>query len=198
MSDTITPGEMYFAEQFKFPSTVPIKKQKKLRSYLYKFADNYFEAKEYLQLLKQTHELANINDSEFIFRVSYMSIQCFALAVRRMTDSGNRSIRELLRMLVVKEEVDAVISEIEAIYGHYSDFLNWMVAHEDIHSKQVALSAFPNTDIIDADMKRLLELYNTIVSQICTECIRIDSNPIDYSNEILKLAPPKSKYKNEV
>lgn len=181
-------GEEAFAQTFQFFQFVPASAQEELRDFLYKFAHNYDEAKEHLRLLEQVDAIDFDVKSELLFRIQVMAIQCFALAMRRMTDNcGDRSLQRLVAKFIAVESRDNELQHIRDIHNHYSFYLNKGVAHQDKPSTKDTLSAFPNNDVIEADMEYLKQLYSRIVSTVCSKYIGIDSKPHDYDPALRKL-----------
>jgi len=181
-------GEEAFAQAFQFAPFVPIAEHEVLRDFLYKFAHNFEEAHEYLQILKQVHEIEYDHKSELLCRVQAMAIQCFPLAMRRMTDNvSKRSLQNLVSKAVRDEFKSDEIDKIKEIHSHYSTYLNKGVAHQDKKSIKEVLLAFPDSDVIEKDMKYLEELYVKLVKEICTGYIGINSPPHDYQDELKKL-----------
>jgi len=181
-------GEEVFSQVFQFTSLVPAEEQEELRDFLYKFAHNYFEAKEYLQLLKQVHEIEFDSKSELLYRIMAMAIQCFPLAMRRMTDNiSERSLQKFIPKVVREEFRDDEVQKIKEIHSHYKIYLNKGVAHQDGLSINEALAEFPDSDVIEEDMKHLKELYLKVVNEICTKYIGLDGDPYDYQAELEKL-----------
>jgi hypothetical protein len=180
-------GEAAFAQTFQFFKHVDAKDQEELRDFLYKFAHNYMEA-EYLRLLEQLHAIKFGQKSELLVRIQAMALQCFPLAMRRMSDNiSKRSLRKLVTKVVREELRDAELQKIKDIHEHYSFYLNKGVAHQDEPSIADVLRAFPNSDIIDADMKHLKELYKKLVKELCSKYIGIEGKPHDYEDELAKL-----------
>lgn len=182
-------GEEAFAQAFQFVPFVPTQDHDELRDFLYKFAHNHDEAKEYLQLLKQVDEIETEKKSELLFRIHGMALQCFPLAMRRMTDNiSKRSLQKLVTKVIRDEFKSDEIDKIKAIHEHYKPYLDKGVAHQDELSIQEILRSFPNTDVIEEDMKHLEGLYNKLVKEICTKYIGIGRKPHDYRDELNKLA----------
>jgi len=181
-------GEEAFAQTFQFFKHVPASDHEELRDFLYKFAHNYREAEEYLRILEQVHEIDFDQKSELLFRILVMSLQCFPLAMRRMTDNiSKRSLQKLVLKIIDEERRSTELQKIKDIHEHYSFYLNKGVAHQDEPSVADVLKAFPDTDIIKADMKHLKELYQKLVNEMCSKYIGIDGKPHDYASELAKL-----------
>jgi hypothetical protein len=188
MASKKSVGEEAFAQTFQFAPFVPAQDHDELRDFLYKFAHNYDEAKEYLQILKQVDEIETDKKSELLFRIQGMALQCFPLAMRRMTDNiSKRSLQKLVTKVVRDEFKTEEIEKIKAIHEHYQVYLNKGVAHQDELSVQEILKSFPNTDVIEEDMKHLETLYNKLVKETCTKYIGIGRKPTDYKLELDKL-----------
>ena len=167
---------------------VPVQDHDELRDFLYKFAHNYDEAKEYLQILKQVDEIETDKKSQLLFRIQAMAIQCFPLAMRRMTDNiSERSLQKLVTKLVRDEFKTAEIAKIKTIHSHYATYLNKGVAHQDKLSVQEILVSFPDTVVIEKDMEHLKNLYNKLVKEICTKYIGLERTPHNYTAELNKL-----------
>lgn len=185
-------GEEAFAQAFQFFPFVPQSDHEELRDFLYKFAHNYDEAKEHLQILQQGHEIETDNKSELLFRIHSMALQSFALDMRRMTDNISKRGMQGFVTKVVREEFKAAeLTKIKTIYSHYKRFLDKGVAHQDIQSIQETLGAFPDTDVIEKDMQHLKDLYNKLTKEICSKYISIERKPHDYDSELQRLAAIK-------
>jgi hypothetical protein len=192
-------GEEAFAQAFHFLPFVPAVDHEVLRDFLYKFAHNYDEAKEHLQLLKQLDELDADNKSELLFRVQGMALQSFALDMRRMTDNISKRGMQAFVTKVARDEFKAEeLNKIKAIHDHYKRFLNKGTVHQDKQSKHETLAAFPDTNVIDADMQYLKELYNKLTKELCSAYIGIDGTPYDYGAELnkLKLTDNETSFQN--
>jgi Txe/YoeB family toxin of Txe-Axe toxin-antitoxin module len=184
----MSDGEKAFAQVFQFAPFVPQEDHDELRDFLYKFAHNFKEAQEYLQILKQVDDIDFDQKSELLFRVQAMALQCFPLAMRRMTDNiSKRSLQKLVTKAVRDEFKVTEINKIKEIHSHYKLYVDKGVAHQDEVSVKENLEAFPDTSVIDADMKYLNELYNKLVKEICTGYIKINGKPHDYEDELMKL-----------
>lgn len=187
MSD-MSEGETAFADTFQFFDIVPEKDVGELRDLLYKYAHNYLEAVEYLQILKQVDAIQSEDKSELLFRIHGMALQCFPLAMRRLTDNiSKRSLRKLVTKVVRKELSEQELQKIVEIHEHYSFYLDKGVAHQDEYSIKQILEAFPDSDIIDEDMQHLEDLYNTLVRELCSRYITIKQAAHDYNDELHKL-----------
>jgi hypothetical protein len=181
-------GEEAFAQAFQFASFVPAADHDELRDFLYKFAHNFSEAKEYLAILRQVNRIEYDNKSELLFRVQAMALQCFPLAMRRMTDNiSKRSLQKLVTKLVREEFKDEELRKIQAIHLHYKLYLDKGVAHQDDQSIKQNLEAFPDTDVIEGDMEHLKNLYLKLVKEICTKYISIEGNPYNYEADLKKM-----------
>lgn len=182
-------GEEAYAQVFQFKSFVPDTVKDKLRDYLYKIAHNFIEAKEYLEILKGIDELSALeSDSELIFRIQGMALQSFALAMRRITDkSGQRSLQKFIPAFFNKKYVDVEVKKIQEIYSHYEKYLNKGVAHQDSWSIHQALGNFPDTEIIESDIKHIEDFYYKIVKELCTIYASVEHSKHDYKVELLKL-----------
>lgn len=181
-------GEEAFAQAFQFFPFVPTSDHEELRDFLFKFAHNYDEAKEHLQLLKQLDELDADNKSELLYRIQGMALQSFALDMRRMTDNvSKRGMQQFITKVVRDEFRAGALDKIKAIHDHYKRFLNKGTVHQDEPSKHETLEEFPNTDVIDADMQHLKELYNKLTKELCSAYIGIEGEPYDYGPELKKL-----------
>lgn len=182
-------GEEAFAQAFQFAPFVPAQDHDELRDFLYKYAHNYDEAKEYLNVLKQVDEIETKKKSELLFRIQGMALQCFPLAMRRMTDNiSKRSLQKLVTKVVRDEFKSSEIDKIKEIHEHYKVYLDKGIAHQDELSIQEILKSFPDTEVIEEDIKHLEGLYNKQVKEICTKYIGIGRKPHDYSTELKKLA----------
>lgn len=187
-SSSKSAGEEAFAQVFKFAPVVPAEDHEELRDFLYKFAHNYAEAEEHLQLLNQIYEIHFDSKSELLFRIQVMALQCFPLAMRRMTDNISKRSMQMLVTKVVRDEFkDAELKKVKDIHDHYKLYLNKGVAHQDKQSIKENLTAFPDTDVVEADMKHLKNLYLKLVKEICTGYIDLTSGPKNYQNELEKL-----------
>lgn len=185
---TKSVGEEAFAQTFQFAPFVPATDHEELRDFLYKFAHNFDEAKEYLQILKQVDEIDTGSKSELLYRVQGMALQCFSLAMRRLTDNiSKRSLQKLVTKIVRDEFKADETDKIKAIHEHYKVYLDKGVAHQDELSIQEILKSFPDTDVIEADMRHVEGLYNKLVNEICTKYIGIGRLPVDYEPELKKL-----------
>jgi hypothetical protein len=188
-------GEKSYALRFQFARFVPDNTHDELRDFLYKFAHNYSEAKEYLQILEQISTIDPDVKSELINRIHDMALQSFALALRRMTDSaGKRSAQKLITKVIHEQHQKAELQKIQDIHLHYRAYVDKGVAHQDDNSKKENLSAFPASNVVEADMEYLSEFYLKIVKEICTDCINITDEPYDYSHELNKLLEPGPKH----
>jgi hypothetical protein len=185
---TKSVGEEVFAQTFQFATFVPTEDHEELRDFLYKYAHNFDEAKEYLQILKQVDEIETDSKSELLFRIQGMALQCFPLAMRRLTDNiSKRSLQKLVTRVVRDEMKADELNKIKAINDHYKVYLNKGVAHQDELSIKEILKSFPDTDVIEADMKHVEDLYNKLVKEICTKYIGIGRLPVNYEPELKKL-----------
>jgi len=181
-------GEEAFAQTFQFAPFVPKEDHEELRDFLYKFAHNFDEAKEYLQILKQVDEIETDSKSELLFRIQGMAIQCFPLAMRRLTDNiSKRSLQKLVTKVVRDEFKTDEIKKIRVIHEHYKVYLDKGVAHQDELSIKEILNSFPDTALIEEDMAHLEGLYNKLVKEFCTKYIGISRLPTDYETELKKL-----------
>lgn len=188
MKSKKSEGEEAFAQAFQFAPVVPKEDHEELRDFLYKFAHNFDEAKEYLQILKQVDEIETDEKSELLFRIQAMALQSFPLAMRRMTDNISERSLQLLVTKVIRDEFKASeLSKVKDIHSHYKTYLNKGVAHQDVLSVREILKSFPNTDVIEKDMEHLKQLYNKLVKEICTKYIGIEGNPHNYTAELNKL-----------
>ena len=125
MKSKKSDGEEAFAQTFQFASFVPNEDHEELRDFLYKFAHNFEEAQEYLQILKQVDEIETDVKSELLFRIQAMALQCFPLAMRRMTDNiSKRSLRHLVTKVIRDEFKASELSKIKNIHSHYKTYLN--------------------------------------------------------------------------
>ncbi len=183
--NTRSDGEEAFAQAFQFHDIVPATDHEKLRDFLYKFAHNLMEAHEYLQIAKQVHDIDFDTRSELIYRVQAMALQCFPLAMRRLTDNiSTRGVQALINQLVRDEFKDDELLKLKTVYGHYKYFLDKGHAHQDKQSIKQVLSKFPDSDVIEGDLKHLEELYSRLVKEICTSYINVKRNPHDYKSEL--------------
>ncbi len=181
-------GEEAFAKVFQFAPFVPSSEHEELRDFLYKFAHNYSEAKEYLKLLQQVDDIDFNSKSELLFRIQAMSLQCFPLAMRRMTDNiSKRSLQKLITKVIREEFKNKELQKIRDIHAHYNLYLDKGVAHQDELSVKETLGAFPDTVVIERDMKHLKKLYLKIVKEICTSYIVLDTKTRSYKPELKKL-----------
>lgn len=185
-------SEDVFAQSFQFFGFVPETEHVLLRDFLYKFAFNYDEAKEYLKILTQVYEIDYGKKSELLNRINGMALQSFALAMRRMTDNiSKRGMQELVTKVVRDEFKTEELSKIKAIYTHYKGYLDKGVAHQDKQTIHDTLAAFPGTEVIEADMNNLRDLYNKLAKELCSKYISIEREPHDYDSELKKLALDK-------
>lgn len=192
-------GEEAFAQAFQFADFVPANDHGELRDFLYKFAHNYSEAKEYLNILQQLDEIGVDSKSEMLFRIQAMALQCFPLAMRRMTDNtSKRSMQKLVAKLIRDELKDSELQKIRDIHSHYNLYLDKGVAHQDAQSIKEIFEAFPDTDVIGRDMKHLKELYMKIVEEICIKYISIETAPYNYSIDLRKLLVPKTVKRRKI
>lgn len=192
-------GEEAFAQAFQFAHFVPANDHEELRDFLYKFAHNYSEAKEYLNMLQQLNEIGIDGKSEMLFRIQAMALQCFPLAMRRMTDNtSKRSMQKLVAKLIRDEFNDSELKKIRDIHSHYNLYLDKGVAHQDEQSIKEILEAFPNTDVITQDMKYLSDLYTKIVEEICKKYISIEADPYNYSVDLRKLLVPRMAKRRKI
>lgn len=192
-------GEEAFAQAFQFAPFVPVGDQEELRDFLYKFAHNYSEAKEYLNVLEQLSEIDFDSKSELLFRIQAMALQCFPLAMRRMTDNiSKRSMQKLVAKLIRDEFKDGELQKVRDIHSHYKLYLDKGVAHQDEQSVKENLEAFPDTDVITQDMNHLKDLYMKLVTEICTKYISIEAGPYDYSVDLNKLLVPKTAKRRKI
>ncbi len=182
-------GEEAFAQAFQFKPFVPAEEHEELRDFLYKFAHNYKEAEEYLQILRQVDELDSDSKSELLFRIQAMALQCFPLAMRRMTDNiSKRSLQKLVTKVIRDEFKNEELQRVKDIHSHYKVYLDKGVAHQDEQSIKENLGAFPDTSVIEEDMEHLKQLYLKLVKEICKSCIDIESKPHDYEADLSKIA----------
>lgn len=178
-------GEEAFAQIFQFKDFVTNEHHEKLRDFLYKFAHNLKEAHEYLQIAMQVHEIDFDSRSELLYRIQAMALQCFPLAMRRMTDNiSKRGVQALISEVVHNDFKQSEIDKIKDIYKHYQYFLDKGHTHQDKQSIHAVLSRFPDSDVIDSDLKHLEELYLKIVREICAGYINVQRNPHDYQAEL--------------
>jgi len=185
---TRSKGEEAFAQTFQFKPSVPSEDHEELRDFLYKYAHNFGEAKEYLQILKQVDEIEYNIKSELLFRIQAMSLQCFPLAMRRLTDNiSKRSLQKLVSKIIKDELKPAEIDKIKNIHEHYKPYLDKGVAHQDELSIKEILESFPDTKVIKADMKNLEDMYNKIVTEICSKYINIGGTPVNYAQQLKRL-----------
>jgi hypothetical protein len=185
---TKSHGEDVYASTFQFKTGVHEDHHESLRDFLYKFAFNLGEAYEYLAIVKQSVDLEPKVRTELFSRVYSMSLQCFALSIRKMTDqSSERSVRKLISLAVKTELAPEHTKKIEAIYKHYDKFLNKFVVHQDIDSVHQAISYFPDTDVVDEDIRYLREYYLNLASEICKSYINVSGKSADYSSDLAKL-----------
>lgn len=182
-------GEEAYARVFKFKSSVPTSEHELLRDYLYKFSYNYSEARQDLRLLKQVNVVGLNNDSKLLPRIMALSLQGYALDMRRMTDSASRrSTRKLLKIVIKPGLEVAEIAKLVEIHDHYSFYVDKGIAHQDEYSVKEVLENYPDSETIEKDMVHLKKLYLKIVKENCVSYIRIDSKIEDYSQELEMLA----------
>lgn len=192
-------GEEAFAQAFQFAHFVPANGHGELRDFLYKFAHNYSEAKEYLNMLQKLNEIGVDSKSEMLFRIQAMALQCFPLAMRRMTDNiSKRSMQKLVTKVISDEFKDSELQKVRDIHSHYNLYLDKGVVHQDEQSIKEILEAFPDTRVIGQDMKHLRELYTKIVEAICIQYISIDTDPYDYSVDLKKLLVPRTAKRQKI
>lgn len=190
-------GEEKFASSFQFRPNVTVKDREVLRDYLYKFAHNLSEAHDYRELLANIHDLeADIEStSSLLFRISGMSLQCFALCIRKITDnSSERSIRKLINITIKPDLIAEHKNEIINIYKHYDKFLDKFVVHQDAQSVHEGISFFPDTDVIDKDLQTLREYYETLVSELCVSYIKVKEDGEYLGFELQKLLVIKDDF----
>jgi hypothetical protein len=180
-------GEETYAQGFQFRASVAADSQEELRDFLYKFAHNYNEAAEDLQLLKQIDEINYDSKSDLLFKINTLALQVFALDMRRMTDkSSKRSLQRLLPKVVSPKTVDSDLAAIQEIHAHYKSYVDKGVAHQDELSIKTVLSSFPDTEVIEKDMEHLSALYYKIVKDMAVSYMKLSSLP-DYSKDLKKL-----------
>ena len=181
-------GEEEFAQTFQFKSNASQEDQEELRDFFYKFAHNYNEAQEYLQILKQVDNIEYNSEDGLLYRIHGMSLQCFSLSMRRMTDNiSERSLQKLITKVVPENLKNEEIKKIKNIYSHYCLYLNTGVAHQDKPSYKDGHEAFPNSDVIEKDMKHLEQLYLKLVLELCSKFISIEDKPYNYSVDLQKI-----------
>lgn len=184
-------GEEVFKQGFIFKTHVPLGEQVLLGDFLYKFAHNFLEARDYLQILELSDELDTAHISWLLFRIQGMALQCFALAMRRMTDDASkRSIRKLISRIIGGELGKTEVEDLKKIHSHFADFVDKGVAHQDQQSYWEVHAAFPNTDVIKKDVLHLENLYYRLVGQVCERCITIRQPMHSYKKKLERLLSP--------
>ncbi len=185
-------GEEAYAQVFQFKDEVNRSDQDEIRDFLYKIAFNLEEAYAYLELLKSVDAHDKKAWSELIFRINGMSLQCFALAIRRLTDRrGKRSLQKFTKFL----EPDRAKTEgakFETVYSHYEDFINKGIAHQDDWSTKEIFESFPDTHVIDSDLQEIEEFYIKITQEMCSKYAKIVKNDYDYSEALNRLVSVRS------
>lgn len=187
-NEDMLEGERAFSEGYTFLPFIKDDDVKEFRDTISKFAHNYGDAESYLSLLNGISKHEYDARSEMLFRIEGMALQCFPLAIRRLTDKiSKRSIRKIIKKIHSPEKADSIIADLDEIYSHYDFFVTKGVAHQDEFSIKTVYDRFPNSDIIDKDMKYLLDLYYSIVKGICRTYIKIQDEQFDFSPDIKKL-----------
>ncbi len=185
----LSEGEIAYRDAFQFIliRNVPQGLQLKLKDLLYKYSHNLSEAYEYLEILEYVNDMDRENKNELVYRIHGMSLQCFALSVRKLTDNSNRSAKVLINTVIKPELREAETAAINEIYKHFDKFLNKFVVHQDTWSIQEALQSFPDNDTIEADLKHLNDLYDTVVNDLCSDYIRVHRESKGYGPMLDKL-----------
>lgn len=182
-----SPGEEAYAQAFQFKEGVPGSDRDELRDFLYKVAHNLNEAHGYLELLKNIDVVAKDYKSELVLRIHEMGLQCFGLTMRRLTDKlGRRSLQKFTKFLK-PPYVDSERKKFVIIYSHYDDFVTKGVAHQDEWSIAEVLKSFPDTKIIENDLKDIESFYYKICNEICERYAKIINPGHDFTKEIKKL-----------
>jgi hypothetical protein len=128
------------------------------------------------------------NKVDVVYRIHGMSLQCFALCIRKLTDKqSERSVRKLINMSIQPRYLNRELAAIVEIYSHYEKFLNQFVVHQDVTSVHDGLKLFPDTEVIEADLKHLEGLYIKLVKEICTKYINVKRNNQGYGQDLDKL-----------
>lgn len=181
-------GEKAYANSFQFKAGVDAADHEELRDFLYKYSFNLSEAYEYLRILTQVNEIDSKVKSELFYRIYAMSLQSFALCIRKLTDQpSERSIRKLIDFAVKPLYAQDHKDQIDEIYKHYKKFLNKFVVHQDVDSIHVGIGYFPDLNVITKDMAHLREYYLQLTNEICTKHINVSGKSHDYSSELLKI-----------
>lgn len=181
-------GEEAYASVFQFKSHVDAKDHEKLRDFLYKYSFNLSEAYEYLFIIIACNEIDTDSKPELFHRIYGMSLQCFALCIRKITDNASeRSVRKLIDLAVKPEFITDHKSKVEEIYKHYEKFLNKFVVHQDVYSVHDGVAFFPNENIIKKDLEYLREYYFSIAFEICSSFINVTGEGAFYDLDLEKL-----------
>lgn len=180
--------ELKYSSAFLFKKLINTKFHDDLGDYLYKFAFNLQEAHEYVSIFLECYDIEIEYRTVLINRIHIMSLQCYALSIRKMTDySSERSLRKLKQLLPSTSAVIEYSTTIDSIYKHYEKFLNKFVVHQDTISISNALELIPNKKVILEDLQALREYYLTLCREICTGFIGIDEDGTYFGVEIEKL-----------
>lgn len=178
---SLSEGEKAYRDVFQFAPFVVKDHVPKLKDLLYKFAHNLSEAYDYLEILEYVNGMGSENKNELAYRIHGMSLQCFALSLRKLTDrQSQRSARKLVEKVYKPELKQQELDSIESVYGHYEKFLNKFVAHQDNWSISDGLAVFPDNDVIEADLKYLNDLYDKVCKKICTSYIGVSRKSRGY------------------
>lgn len=188
MNMTKLEGEELYANAFRFFEFVPANEREELRDFLYKFAHNFQDAKEYLRLLEQLSLIEDKNSSSLIFLTQSMALQCFPLAIRRIADkSSKRSIQRLINKTLRDEHKHSAVVRVQEIINHYKQYLDKGVAHQDEYSIKEILELFPDSDVINQDMAYLESFYFKLTKELCSHYIDISRPATDFNSELKKL-----------
>ena len=186
---TKSSGEKSYADKYIFKSIVKPCDHEDLKDFLYKYAFNLNEAYQYLGLVKQTLDTHPGIKTELIYRIYAMGLQCFALSVRKITDTkSKRSLRRLINLAVKPALAAEHKNKISDIYTHYEKFLNKFVVHQDLESIHEGIGFFPETEVIDNDLNYLREYYLTLTQEICVSYMDVTGNPSNFTNDLAKLS----------
>ena len=182
-------GEEQYANVFQFKKSIGKDKQEELRDFLYKFSINYTDARKKLSILDYMSEKADGTISSFFIEVHGMTLVCFAIAMRKMTDnSGKRSVKKLVSKVMKNQKMtDEAESKIEEIYSHYKAFLDKYGVHQDEDGIIGTVSCFPDKDKIEDDLEYLRGLYESITKKNCINYIQLDMKEFDFKKDIDRL-----------
>ena len=182
--------EKEYALSFKFKEHVNRADHDILSDYLYKFAFNLTEAHEYAELLNNMDDLSADKDnfSELLNRINIMTLQCFALCIRRIADAtSERSVRKLLVLANSKEISEQYADELVTVYRHYKTFLDKSVVHQDALSIYEGVSLFPDTKTVNEDLQLLREIYTFLCIGLCDSYLNVREEGHYFGFELDKL-----------